>query len=96
VEPRFLPIDSTHDGLKGVTVIAYDNLPDGLSTALTYGLSLADHPDWKHGRPELCISVRSSDDGWAWALGHLAERLRGSCPFSCGNTIGFGEPVSPQ
>lgn len=34
----------------------YENLPAGLNTALTYGLSLADHPDWRYGRPKLCIS----------------------------------------
>jgi hypothetical protein len=96
VEPRFLPVESTHEDLKGVTVIAYENLPEGLNTALTYGLSLADHPDWRHGRPELCISVRSDDERWARVVGHLAERLRGSCPFSYGNTIRFGQPVTPQ
>lgn len=96
VEPRFLPVDSTHDGLKGVTVISYENLPEGLSTAFTYGLSLAEHPNWIYGRPELCISVQSDDDRWGLAVGLLAERLRGSCPFSYGNTIGFGQPVTPE
>jgi Suppressor of fused protein (SUFU) len=96
VEPRFLPVTSTKEDLKGVTVIAYERLPDDLTTALTYGLSLAEHPDWTFGRPELCISVHSEDDRWAWAIGHLAEDLRGSCPFSYGNTIGLGERISPE
>jgi hypothetical protein len=96
VEPRFLPVASTQENLKGVTIIAYRNLPDDLATALTYGLSLAEHPDWKFGSPELCVSVRSEDDRWAWAVGHLAESLRGSCPFSYGNTINFGERISPE
>lgn len=96
VEPRFLPVESTHEGLKGVTVIAYENLPDGVNTALTYGLSLASHPDWRHGRPELCISVSSDDDSWPYVVGHIAERLRGSCPFSYGNTINFGQAVTAE
>ncbi|MEU4717925.1 suppressor of fused domain protein [Micromonospora purpureochromogenes] len=96
VEPRFLPVDSTKDDLKGVTVIVYRHLPDDLATALTYGVSLAEHPDWKLGSPELCISVRSDDDRWVWAAGHLAEGLRGSCPFSYGNTISFGERISTE
>lgn len=96
VEPRFLPVESTHEGLKSVTVVAYENLPAGLNTALTYGLSLADHPDWRYGRPELCISVSSDDDSWAHVVGEIAERLRGSCPFSYGNTIRFGQSVTPQ
>jgi hypothetical protein len=96
VEPRFLPVASTHEGLKGVTVLAYRNLPDGLATALTYGVSLAHHPDWRNGSPELCLSVRSDDDRWPWAMGHIAEQLRGSCPFSYGNTIDFGERICPD
>ncbi|MEV1290082.1 suppressor of fused domain protein [Micromonospora sp. NPDC049679] len=96
VEPRFLPVTSTKEGLKGVTIIAYRDLPADLATALTYGLSLAAHPHWKFGSPELCLSVRSEDDRWAWAVGHLAESLRGSCPFSYGNTIDFGERISPE
>ncbi|MGW0434601.1 suppressor of fused domain protein [Micromonospora sp. NPDC003197] len=96
VEPRFLTVASTKDDLKAVTVIAYQQLPDDLATALTYGVSLAEHPDWKLGSPELCISVRSDDDRWVWAFGNLAESLRGSCPFSCGNTISFGERISTE
>lgn len=96
IELRFLPVASTKEGLKGVTLIAYQQLPDDLATALTYGVSLAEHPDWKLGSPELCISVRSEDDRWAWAVGHLGESLRGSCPFSYGNIIDFGERISTE
>jgi hypothetical protein len=77
--------------------LIYKDLPErGDLTALTYGLSLADHPDWRLGKPELCISVRSSDDAWALAAGCLAEGLQGSCPFCYGNTINFQEQVSPE
>jgi hypothetical protein len=96
IEPRFLPVESTKADLKGVTVITYAHLPDDLTTALTYGLSLATHPDWKNGRPELCISVKSEDDRWAWAIGEVAQDLRGSCPFCYGDTINFGCQISPE
>ncbi|GIG63385.1 hypothetical protein Lfu02_77570 [Longispora fulva] len=95
-EPRFLPVPSTKNGLENVTVMAYPGLPEGLLTAVTYGLSLAEHPEWRHGTPELCISVSSSDELWARAIGHLAEGLRGSCPFAYGDTVGFGGPISPE
>ncbi|WP_330456400.1 suppressor of fused domain protein [Streptomyces sp. NBC_00820] len=94
-EPRFFPVESTKQGLNGVTEIVYDDLPDGLSTTLTYGLSLAEHPDWRHGSPELCISVNSADVIWAHAVGYLAEQLRGTVPFAYGNTIDFGERITP-
>jgi hypothetical protein len=97
LEPRFLPVPSTRPGLKGVTVMAYHDVPEaGCLTAITYGLSLAEHPGWHLSRPELCISVRSADESWALAAGYLAERLRGDCPFSYRNTIGFGEPVCAE
>ena len=65
-------------------------------TAFTYGLSLAQHPDWRLGKPELAISVRSLDFAWAHALGGLAETLRGECAFAYGDTIDAREPVAPD
>lgn len=97
IEPRFLPIETTHPELKGVTVITYVDLPEpGLLTAITYGLSLAEHPEWRLGKPELCISVRSDDVVWARAMGFIAEQLRGACPFSYGNTLNFGELITSE
>jgi hypothetical protein len=97
VEPRFFPIDSTNRTLKQVIVLTYNDLPEaGYLTGITYGLSLADHPDWQTGRPELTITVRSNDIGWAVAVGSLAAELRGQCPFSYGNTLNFRQRISPD
>ena len=94
LEPRFTRVASTKPGLHGVTVISYEGVPEaGMLTAITYGLSLAEHPEWTHGKPELAISVRSPDLEWGHAVGHLAEVLRGSCPFAYGDTMNFGERV---
>ena len=95
-EPRFLPVGLTKPNLQGITMMVYDDLPPGLLTAASYGLSLANHADWRSGRPELCISVRSTDDLWARAVGHLVETLRGDCPFSYGETINFGEQITTE
>jgi len=96
-EPQFLPIESTKSGMKGVTAITYPDLPEsGLLTAFTYGLSLADHQDWRLGKPELCISVRSDDLSWARAAAFIAEQLRGDCPFCYGDTLGFGDRMSAE
>jgi Suppressor of fused protein (SUFU) len=93
-EPGFTQIESSNPAMKGVTAIAYRDLPEaGFITAVTYGLSLAEHPDWRHGKPELLISVFSRDERWAVAAAVIAERLRGSAAFSYGETIDFGEPV---
>jgi hypothetical protein len=67
VEPLFQPIESTKPGLKRIAVMIYKDLPEpGYITGFTYGLSLGDHPDWRLGRPELCISVRSDKIDWPW------------------------------
>lgn len=94
-EPEFFKNDSLIEGLPGVSSIVYRDVPEkGYITALTYGLSLVKHPDWKFGRPELCISVESSGNAWAMVAGYVANHLRGDCPFSYGQTINFGERIS--
>lgn len=97
IEPEFHPIETTKPPLKGVVAITYRSLPEpGLMTALTYGLSLAEHEEWRLGKPELCICVRSSDISWALAAAFLAEQLRGECPFRYGDTLGFGDRMSAE
>lgn len=96
VEPRFFQLESTTPALAGVTAVAYPGVPEGLLTGFSYGLSLADHPEWKYGRPELCLSVRSTDLAWVHAVGFVAERLRGTCPFTYGTTVDFGGRVCAE
>lgn len=97
VEPRFVPIESTQPGLNDVTVIMYDDLPEpGMSLALTYGVSLAHHPAWTESKPELCISVNSTDERWGLVVGFLAEKLRGDCGFEYGDLIRFGDKVTEE
>jgi hypothetical protein len=75
--------------------IIYRDTPDeGSLTAFTYGLSAVTHPEWRLGRPELVISVDNTDRTWGLAIGELARRHRGRCPFSYGNVVRFGTPVS--
>jgi hypothetical protein len=94
-EPEFYKNDSLIEGISGVTSIVYRDIPEkGFITALTYGLSLVKHPEWKFGRPELCISVESSSLDWGQIVGYIANILRGDCPFCYGQTINFGEQIS--
>jgi len=95
-EPEFIGI--TEPGAaRPLHVMLYREFPwPGYITAFTYGVSTVPHPDWKNGTLELMICLRSTDDVWALALGDIANRLRGKCPFSYGNTINFGTQVSPD
>jgi len=94
-EPLFYKNKSLIEGIPGITSIVYIDIPEpGYITAFTYGLSIVKHADWKSGRPELCISVKSSRLDWAFALGYLANKLRGNCPFGYGQSINFREKIS--
>lgn len=90
-------VKSTDPALPHVVVFVYKDWPmEGFITGFTYGLSAANHPDWKFGKPELMISVESQDESWTCAIGCMAEELRGKCPFRYGSTINFHEKVSDE
>lgn len=95
LEPKFVAFESLMPGLPKVTCMVYRDVPEkGWTTGVTYGLSLGDHPSWTVGRPELTITVESPDEVWPLAVAQMANKLRGRCPFTYGERINFGEPVS--
>lgn len=97
IEPKFHLIKSTHPGQPPITAIVYRDIPGpGFLTGITYGLSLSEHPDWRLGKPELIISVRSEDIAWVTVIADFAEELRGECPFTYGGTLNHGQKVSPE
>lgn len=97
IEPDLYRIDSSHDGQLPITAIVFRDLPEpGFLTGITYGLSLSEHPDWRMGKPELIITVRSADIAWALVVASFAEELRGECPFTYGGTLNHGERISPE
>lgn len=94
-EPEFFKNESKIDGLPGVTAIVYKDIPEkGFVTALTYGLSLVKHPAWKHGRPELCITVKSKNIDWGMVAGYIANQGRGDFSFAYGEAINFREKIN--
>ena len=90
-------VQSSDPLMPNIAVFVYKDWPEpGFITGFTFGLSLVEHPDWKLGRPELMIAVESSDQAWTRAIGHVAENLRGKCPFCYGHTINFHAKVSKE
>jgi len=80
-----------------VTALVYRDLPEpGFITGLTYGLSLADHPEWRLGKPELMITVESTDINWAIVPAIFADEWRGQQAFIYGSTMNHGEPICPE
>jgi hypothetical protein len=97
VESRFKRMPGPDNGLP-VWLAVYDAVPDeGGTTAFTFGLSSVRHESWRMGTaPELVINVDSSDDDWWLALAAFCTGLRGICPFSLGNTLRLGRPISAE
>jgi len=78
-------------------IVAYNNVPsDGSITAFTFGVSSVPNDAWRLGRPEIVINVDSVEDDWLLSLGAISASLRGVCPFSLGNVLRFGKPLSSQ
>lgn len=89
-EPLFFRAESKIRDVPGVTTFVYKDYPEkGFVTGVTYGLSLVNHPSWKLGHPELCICAESDRIEWGHVIGYIANKLRGDCPFSYGQTINF-------
>jgi hypothetical protein len=96
-EDAILMAPSADPSLPGVSAIVYENWPEpGFIAGFTFGLSLANHPAWRHGRPELMVAMESGDKSWAFAAAFTAARFRGDCPFSYGNTINFRDRMSEE
>lgn len=78
-------------------LIAYDDVPEvGDTTAFTFGISSIRHESWILGAPELVISMNSKDDDWLLSLGAISACLRGQCPYSLGDVLRFGKPLSNE
>lgn len=85
------------DGGRPVFIFFYENLPeDGTLTAITYGLSESNHPDWKIGRPELIVSLDTEDKSWGMAAGFFASEYQGRKPFCYGDLFTLDAPISDE
>ncbi|HKO54053.1 MAG TPA: suppressor of fused domain protein [Polyangiaceae bacterium] len=96
-EPEFFPFESRILGAPNLACMVYRDIPEADHvTGVTYGLSEVAHPRWGFGRPELIISVQSTDTAWPLTVAEMANRLRGQCPFSYGDIIDFGQKIAPE
>jgi hypothetical protein len=83
-------VEEAADGGPRISMFVYRDLPEeGMITGVTYGLSLRAYPGWTASRPEMMISMESSDIAWLEAaLGFTAsfageKRFRYGDVFSC-------------
>jgi len=58
-------VEPACDGGPRISVFVYRDCPEpGMITGITYGLSLRAHPEWTLSRPEMVISIESSNIEW--------------------------------
>jgi len=94
-EPEMFHFESVSNASFEGTVFVYRDIPEqGYLTAVTYGLSLYSNEEWTNGRPELIISVESTDTNWAKVLGFLVSSYEQQIDFSYGEIINFGDKIS--
>lgn len=83
------------EGKPEITVFYFNDLPEeGLLTAVTCGLSGANHPDWKNGAPELIVTLKTQDTGWGLAAGYIASAFFGEKKFEYGDLFRLDDPFS--
>ncbi|MBC7450561.1 MAG: suppressor of fused domain protein [Cytophagales bacterium] len=94
-EPEIFHFEPASKSSLGGTVFVYHDVPEpGYLTAVTYGLSLYPNKAWVNGRPELIISIESTDINWAKVLGFLVSSYEQQIDFSYGEVLNFGEKIS--
>ena len=101
LEERFGTIDDTleiqSEGCPKIKIFYFEDLPkEGILTAVTCGLSNASHPDWIGGKPELIVSLDTSDKSWGFAAGYFASALFGKNTFSYGDIFKLDDPFSDE
>ena len=100
LEQRFgRPADGVHHVQVGdnpnIYVFFFRNFPrPGLTTAVTCGLARANHPEWKHGRPELMVTMRSELPDWGLAVAYLASSFYGKKRFAYGDVFRIDVPIA--
>jgi hypothetical protein len=78
-----------------VLVFYFQDFPaKGMLTAVTGGLSNANHPDWVHGKPELMFALQTEDHGWGAAAAYFAQSFFNDAAFTYGTSYKLDQPAS--
>ncbi len=95
-EPTVIrPMESPRSGEPPVFSFIYHDTPEaGMITGVTYGLSLAEHPNWTEARRELVICVESDDETWPLAVAYFAAAFRGEQEFEYGSLFTLDGPIA--
>ena len=85
----------TLSGRPRMLIFYFANFPAaGMLTAVTAGLSSANHPDWVRGKPELSFALRTTDRGWGKGAAYLAQEFFNQRPFAYQSSFALHFPMS--
>ncbi|MBO1627422.1 suppressor of fused domain protein [Bacillus arachidis] len=88
---------NTKNGDIPIHVFFYRDLPEeGMMTSITYGLSEANHPNWKNGKPEIILTLETQDESWGLATAYFASQFKGEKNFSYGSLFTLDTPISKE
>jgi len=94
-EGTYFPIHDEEDKPSGIVIATYENIPEAShKTFFSYGLSIAQHQEWKSSTPELLLSVKSDEDDWGLAMGEVILQSRSKSLFSVGTVVDFKAKIS--
>lgn len=85
------------EGKPKIHILYFYDLPEkGTLTAVTCGLSNSNHPEWKHAKPELIVSLDTDDPGWGLGIGYFASAFFDEKRFSYGDIFMVDDPISNE
>ena len=96
-EPDAIHMADTDEDGNPVSVFFWHDLPEkGFMTAVTYGLSEKNHPDWKNGKCELILSLETKDKDWGFAMASFANLFAGEKSFTYCSVFTTDIPLSKE
>ena len=96
-EPHDINMSEAEDGGTPVSVLIWYDLPEkDYMTAVTYGLSEKDHPDWKYGKPELILTLRTKNRDWGIAMAIFANMFGSEKSFTYGTVLTTDVPLTKE
>jgi hypothetical protein len=76
-------------------IYSFSDFPaPGMLTAVTAGLSNANHPEWVHGKPEVSFTLTTTDAGWGKGAAYLAQEFFGKHSFAYQTSFAIDVPFS--
>ncbi len=102
LEERFGKVDAIHpiqcenEEKPTINVFFFHKLPEDCLTAITCGLSNAKMKEWKYGKPELIVTLDTSDISWGLAAGYFASAFFNEKRFQYGDLFTLDKTISDE